>query len=121
MKKLLPLLLVLTLPAGENFNLSGFLDSCRSRGILLYAPTETDSPHGHVLLLEKSLVVTLYENTKPPASLKSGRGTRKVVGNSVLPGKLDSYKKIIQAEAKANDAPELNGEPIKGFNINPKP
>lgn len=102
MKKLL-LLIVMTFPVGEKFNVQGFLEACQAQGILLYAPTPSDSPHGHILLENETLTVTLYEKAKAPATFKRGRSTIIIPGNSVLPGKLASRKPTIQAAVKTNN------------------
>lgn len=96
------LLLVMTFPIGENFNLQGFLDTCREKGMLLYAPAPGDSPHGHVLVDGEKLIVTLYETAKSPTAVKVGRRKMQMAGNAVLSGGSVRWKPVIKAAIDAN-------------------
>lgn len=107
MKPSVFLFIVFVYAIPESFDFQGFLLSCKTDGIKLYAENHTDSPHGEVIANGGKLTVTLFDKAVPSVPARPKSGFRGQAGHAVLPNEtktkgLEIYKKKIDDAVKAS-------------------
>ena len=95
------LLALFVMPVGRGFSPKAFLKGCRAAGIKLGAATRDDSPHGHFIVRQGNLEVTLYEPGEAEAPKRNAEGTAVWPGRAHLPGDPGAHMTTIEAKMKA--------------------